>query len=87
MELVAEWAAGVKTIQVVMDEGLLVAVDAAAKREAVNRSQLIRSALREWLRKREIERLIQLECEGHERIPDDPAEHKFWMDQAVSSDD
>ena len=76
-----------KTIQVVIDDGLLNAVDAAAAKDSINRSELIRSSLREWLRKREIERLVQLECEGYERIPDDPAENQLLMDQAAWPDD
>jgi metal-responsive CopG/Arc/MetJ family transcriptional regulator len=55
------------TIQVVLEEGLVRAADRAARR--VNRSALIRDALREHLlrlRKREAE---ALDRQGYERIP------------------
>ena len=78
---------GVRTIQVVIDDRLLEAVDQAAEQESVNRSDFIRSSLKERLRRREGERLERLDREAYERIPDDPAEHKFWLEQAVWPDD
>ena len=48
-----------ETIQVVLDEELLHATDRVAKRTKLNRSALVREALREYLKKthyRELER-------------------------------
>lgn len=58
-----------QTIQVVLDESLLKGADRAARRTKVNRSALIREALREHLK-----RLATLERErrdraGYERTP------------------
>ena len=67
-----------ETIQVVMEAELVKAADRAARRLKVNRSALIRGALREHLerlRQRELERQ---EREAYERIPDDPAEFAVW---------
>jgi metal-responsive CopG/Arc/MetJ family transcriptional regulator len=77
----------VKTIQVVINEDLLAAIDAAAAKEAVNRSEFIRVSLRERLRQREQERLERLDREAYERIPDDPEEARFWLEKAAWPDD
>jgi metal-responsive CopG/Arc/MetJ family transcriptional regulator len=77
----------VKTIQVVMDERLLEALDHAAQQEEVNRSALIRSSVKEMLRRRRIAELERLDREAYVRIPDDPEEHRFWLEQAVWPDD
>ena len=67
-----------ETIQVVMEAELVKAADRAARRLKVNRSALIRGALREHLerlRQRELERQ---EREAYERIPDDTTEFAVW---------
>ncbi len=66
------------TIQVVMDEELLRAADEAARRQRMNRSALIREALR-----RHLDRLVSLELErrdreGYEAKPDDAEEARRW---------
>jgi metal-responsive CopG/Arc/MetJ family transcriptional regulator len=77
----------VKTIQVVMEERLLAALDQAAKQDDVNRSALIRQSVTEMLRRRRIAALEKLDREAYARIPDDPEEHRFWSEQAVWPDD
>lgn len=67
-----------ETIQVVMDGGLLKATDRVARRLKVNRSALIRDALREHLRRLRTRELEQQEQEAYERIPDDPREFAVW---------
>lgn len=67
-----------QTIQVVMEEALLRSADRAARRLKMNRSALIREAVRghlERLRYRELERR---EREAFDRIPDDPTEFAVW---------
>jgi metal-responsive CopG/Arc/MetJ family transcriptional regulator len=71
------------TIQVVLDEKLLNAADAAAKRRKVNRSALIRDALR-----RHLKHLRQLELEDRDRRgylakPQRVEEYRVWEDAAV----
>jgi len=67
-----------ETIQVVMEGGLLKAADQAARRLKLNRSALIRDALREHLRRLRYRQLEQQEREAYERIPDDPEEFAVW---------
>lgn len=67
-----------ETIQVVMEGGLLKAADRAARRLKVNRSALIRDALREHLERLHYRDLERREREAYERVPDDPAEFAVW---------
>jgi metal-responsive CopG/Arc/MetJ family transcriptional regulator len=67
-----------ETIQVVLDSELLRATNGAAKRARVNRSALIREALREHLkrlREREIEARDQ---QGYRRHPDTAGAAAAW---------
>ena len=54
-----------ETIQVVLDSKLLKATDRAAKRTNRNRSALIRDAVREHLRRMEIQRLEERDRKGY----------------------
>ena len=60
-----------QTIQVVLDEDLLRAADRTAKRTKVNRSALVRQALREYLKKTHYQQLEHRDREGYEKHPDD----------------
>ena len=60
-----------ETIQVVIDSKLLKAADGAAKRARVNRSALIRQALREHLHNLHIRELETRDREGYARHPED----------------
>jgi metal-responsive CopG/Arc/MetJ family transcriptional regulator len=73
----------VETIQVVLGSALLRATDRAAKRARVNRSALIREALREHLRRLELEKLKARDRAGYEVIPDSPEEVEKWERVAV----
>lgn len=66
------------TIQVVIEEDLLRSANRVARRLKVNRSALIRDALREHLRRLRLEDLERREREAYERTPDDPAEFAAW---------
>ena len=67
-----------ETIQVVMEEGLLKAADRAARRLKVNRSALIRDAVREHLRRLHYRELERQEIAAYERTPEDPEEFAVW---------
>jgi len=67
-----------ETIQVVMEAGLLKATDRAARKLKVNRSALIRDAVREHLKRLHTRQLELQEREAYERIPDDPGEFAAW---------
>jgi metal-responsive CopG/Arc/MetJ family transcriptional regulator len=66
------------TIQVVLEEDLLRSADRAARQLKVNRSALIRDALREHLRRLRVGDLERREREAYDRTPDDPAEFAAW---------
>ena len=58
-----------ETIQVVLDEELLRAADRAAKRAEINRSALVREALRRYLKELHYQELERRDREGYERLP------------------
>ncbi len=72
-----------QTIQVVLDAQLLRATDRAARRRKVNRSALIRSALREHLKKLEIRELEERDRKGYEMKPQRDEELSGWESEAV----
>ena len=72
-----------ETIQVVLDAKLLRAAERAARRTKQNRSALIRDALREHLRKLEIQELEAREREGYRKRPQKPSEWSAWESEAV----
>ncbi len=59
-----------ETVQVVLDKGLLRAADQVARRTRVNRSALIREALREHLRRLEIREMEARDRRAYQAIPD-----------------
>lgn len=75
------------TIQVVLDEDLLRAADQAAEQVGVNRSALIRDALREHLRRLRIRRLEERDRAGYERNPDSSEDLAVWEEVAAWPDD
>ncbi len=72
-----------ETIQVVLDTKLLKAADRAARRTRRNRSALIRDALREHLRRLEIQALEERDREGYLKQPPDQDEVLFWEAEAA----
>ena len=67
-----------ETIQVVMDSTLLRATDGAARRARVNRSALIRRALREHLKRLETRELEARDRSGYEVYPDSTCAAADW---------
>ncbi|MBI3744167.1 MAG: ribbon-helix-helix protein, CopG family [Chloroflexi bacterium] len=72
-----------ETIQVVLDTKLLKATDSAAKRQKMNRSALIRMALREHLRRLSVSELEDRDRWGYERQPQRSQEHSRWEEVAA----
>ena len=72
-----------ETIQVVLDSGLLRATEGAARRARVNRSALIRAALREYLKRLEAKELEARDRKGYLEHPDDSTEIADWEQVAV----
>jgi metal-responsive CopG/Arc/MetJ family transcriptional regulator len=72
-----------QTIQVVLDKKLLQATDLAARRTKRNRSALIREALREHLRRLEVQAKEGRDREGYLRQPHAPGESLIWEAEAA----
>jgi len=72
-----------ETIQVVLDSALLRATDDAARRARVNRSALIRNALREHLKRLQTKELEARDRKGYLEHPDDSTEIADWEQVAV----
>jgi len=72
-----------QTIQVVIDDKLLKATDRVAQRTKRNRSELIREALREHLRRLEIRSLEDRDRQGYSAQRSTPEESIDWEAEAA----
>jgi metal-responsive CopG/Arc/MetJ family transcriptional regulator len=72
-----------ETIQVVLDTKLLKAADVAAKRQKVNRSALIRTALQEHLNRLHARELEERERRGYQAKPQRAEEYSPWEEIAA----
>jgi len=72
-----------ETIQVVIDAKLLRAADTVARRRKVNRSALIRDALREHLKRVHVQDLEERERRGYLATPDTTADSAVWESEAA----
>ena len=75
------------TVQVVLDEELLREVDRAARAAQVNRSELVRAALREHLRRLEVLEREARDRSGYEQRPDRAGDAARWERAAAWPDD
>lgn len=75
-----------QTVQIVLDEGLLRATDDAARRVKLNRSALVREALREYLDKLRGAELERRDRQGFERLPDTADDLGSWERAAAWPD-
>jgi len=69
------------TIQVVLDDELLKAAGRAARRSKKNRSELMREALRQYLRNKEIRAMEEQERIGYTKHPQTKEELQ-WVAEA-----
>jgi metal-responsive CopG/Arc/MetJ family transcriptional regulator len=67
-----------ETIQVVLDSALLRATDGAARRARVNRSALVREALREHLKRLQTRELEARDRRGYQEHADASPEVADW---------
>ena len=72
-----------EVIQIVLDKRLLQAADQAARRTKRNRSALIRDALREHLRRLEVQVREERDRVGYSRQPQAPDESLVWEAEAA----
>ena len=74
-----------ETIQIVLDKELLRAADRAARQRRVNRSALIREALRLYLRRQAVEERERRDRAGYLAKPDN--EFAIWDQLAAWPDE
>lgn len=67
-----------KNIQITIDEETLLKVDQAGKPLGLNRSEIVRRALRDWLNRQAIETFEQEWIDSLQRKPDDEKRAKDW---------
>jgi metal-responsive CopG/Arc/MetJ family transcriptional regulator len=71
-----------ETVQIVLDKKLLTAADRAARRSRVNRSALVREALREHLRRLELRAMEDRDRAGYSKRPESSNEQQLWEAEA-----
>ena len=69
-----------KNVQITIDEDTLTRVDRVGKPLGLKRSEVVRQALREWLRRRAVENFEQEWIAALQKKPDDAARAEEWTD-------
>ena len=87
MEHHVEYVPRMATIQVVLEDSLLQAADRAVRRLKVNRSALVRDALREHLRRLSTHERERRDREGYARHPIAKDEFGAWARVTAWPDD
>jgi len=77
----------VETIQIVLDTPLLREADRAARRLKVNRSALMRAALRQHLKQLQVVDKETRDREGYRRLPQHTDDQPAWDGVAAWPDD
>jgi metal-responsive CopG/Arc/MetJ family transcriptional regulator len=75
-----------KNVQVTIDEDTLVRVDRVGKPLGLNRSEIVRQALREWLRRHAVDTFEREWVAALERKPDAASRADDWRDIQSWSD-
>jgi metal-responsive CopG/Arc/MetJ family transcriptional regulator len=68
-----------KNVQISIDEETLQHVDRAAAPLGLSRSEIIRQALRQWLRRRAVESFEQEWIAALQEKPDDASRAEAWL--------
>jgi metal-responsive CopG/Arc/MetJ family transcriptional regulator len=68
-----------KNVQITIDQTTLIAVDKAAAPLGLKRSEVVRQALREWLRRRSVQRFEQDWIAALQKHPDDARRADEWV--------
>jgi len=68
-----------KNVQITIDPATLEAVDRAAAPLGLKRSEVVRQALREWLRRQSVERFEQEWVAALDKRSDDPKRADDWL--------
>jgi metal-responsive CopG/Arc/MetJ family transcriptional regulator len=72
-----------ETVQIVLDQKLLQATDQAARRTKLNRSALVREALREHLLRLEVRASEERDRAGYSKHPQTHDESRQWEAEAA----
>lgn len=72
-----------ETIQVVLDKKLLIATDKVARKTKANRSAVVRQALREHLRRLDLQAKEERDREGYLRQVAEESESWIWEAEAA----
>jgi metal-responsive CopG/Arc/MetJ family transcriptional regulator len=72
-----------ETVQIVLDKKLLHATDQAARRTRLNRSALVREALREHLQRLEVRACEERDRVGYSKKPQIHDESRHWEAEAA----
>ena len=69
-----------KNVQITIDEDTLTRVDRVGKPLGLNRSEIVRQALREWLRRHAVDAFERQWIAALERKPDEASRADEWAD-------
>jgi len=75
-----------KNVQISFDKNLLDSVDRFASSEKISRSAIIREALRDWLKEKEIRKFEQQWIKSIKENPDDSKDTEAWINAQQWSD-
>jgi len=78
-----EYIPHMETIQIVLENELRVAADRAARHLRLNRSQLMREALREYLLRLETKAREERDRKGYAKNPSERGEAQVWESEAA----
>jgi metal-responsive CopG/Arc/MetJ family transcriptional regulator len=69
-----------KNVQITIDEDTLVRVERVGKPLGLNRSEIVRQALREWLRRHAVDTFERRWIAALDRRPDEASRADEWID-------
>ncbi len=76
-----------RTVQMTIDEDLVMQIDKAAKKLKTSRSAFTRDALRKALQELETSRMIAKYRDGYGKHPVEPGEFDVWEQEQVWGDE
>jgi metal-responsive CopG/Arc/MetJ family transcriptional regulator len=74
-----------KNVQITIDQETLSEVDRVAKPLGLKRSEVVRQALRDWLRRHAVDRFEQEWVRALKKEPDDAKRAEEWLSMQVWS--
>jgi metal-responsive CopG/Arc/MetJ family transcriptional regulator len=72
-----------KNIQITVDQETLEMIDRVGKPRGLKRSEIVRQALRDWLRRHAVESFEQAWVDALQKHPDKAERADAWMDIQV----